>query len=93
MKDDISKDLAKELRKLDTLISGINRDYSRRLLDPEKVKDLTKIEILTILDKRKAKIDEILGKSDARVLYELFHLTSEYVDPIVKKKIRQSGCL
>jgi len=90
LKDGIPKGLARELRNLNTLISGINREYSREPLDPEKVKDLTEIEILTILDKRKTEIDKILEKSEAKVLYELFHLTSEYVDPIVKKKLDNS---
>ena len=87
LKDGIQENWATELRDLAASISNINRKYSSGPLSPEKIKSLTKIEILTLLDEIKSEIDTKPNASSASTLYQLFNLTSDYVDPIIKKKL------
>lgn len=48
---------------------------------------MTKLEILNLLDERQNEIDLILAEAKASTLYKIFHLTSQYVNPIVEKRL------
>ena len=87
LRDGIPEDLVIELRNLDVNVSNINRDYSLGERSPEKVKSKTKVEILQLLDERDRKILRLLNDSNAKTLYKLLNLSSEYVDPIHKKRL------
>jgi hypothetical protein len=88
LRDGIPEDLAIELRSLDILISDINRRYSNGKLSPMNVKKLTKIEILELLDSKKNEIDGVIRNSRVETLYRALNLSTEYISPITKKKLR-----
>lgn len=87
LKDGIPEDLEVELRNLDIKISNINRNYSNGPLSPDNVKKLEKIEILTYLSQKQKEIDNVLNQSVAKTLYKIQNLSTEYVSPLVKRKL------
>jgi hypothetical protein len=60
------------LQELTISIKNINRDYSTGAISPEKIKNLSKIKILTLLDQKTNEIE--LSKSKYATLYKLEHL-------------------
>lgn len=87
LKSSIPEEQQVELRDLSNSISSINREYSLGVLSPTNVKKLTKVEILQHLEKRNYQVRELKNKSPVGVLYNLMSLSSEYLDPVVKRKI------
>lgn len=87
LRDGIPEDLAIELRSLDIKVSNINREYSTGPLSPINVKNLTKVKILTLIDEREEKINKELNSSRANILYRLLNLSTEYVSPVIKRKL------
>jgi hypothetical protein len=78
----MSQELVAELRKLDMLVSGINRKYSNGILSPESVKKLTKLQILSHLQDKQIEINE----SKVEMLFDILNISTEYVSPIDKKR-------
>lgn len=62
-------------------------------MSENKVKDLTKIQILKLLEDRQAEVDKELMASNARTIYMIIHLTNEYVDPVDKKKLERLAAI
>lgn len=87
LRDGISDLEAAELREMDSKIRAINFNFSENELSPIRIKDLSKIEKLTLINKRDQLISEIIKVSRSGTLYRLLQLSSEYISPIKKKKI------
>lgn len=83
----IQEDLVIELRSLDTKIKDINRNYSTGVLSPVNIRTLTKIEILQKLEDKNVEIQKNINESSVELLYKIFKLNSEYISPIVKKRL------
>lgn len=88
MRSGIPANLVVELRNLSTKIKDINRNYSTGPLSSMNVKNLTKVEILNLLLKKEAEIEEEVFSSKAETLFRIFNLSSEYISPISKKRLR-----
>lgn len=88
LRDGIPADLVIGLRDLDEKIRGINKEYSTTVLSPENVKLLTKIEILQYLQDKGKKIKKLQENSKVDTLYSILHLSSEYINPIIKKRLK-----
>lgn len=89
LKDGIPEDLEIGLRSLDISISDINREYSNGKLSPVNVKNLTKVQILSLLEEKNRKIELLIKESDVEVLYRLLNLSTEYVDPVTKRNLNR----
>jgi hypothetical protein len=76
-----------ELRELESSINAINDKYSKGILSPDSVRQLTKAKRLEEIDNRDREISQLLKKSKAGTLYRVLNLSSEYISPIKKKKI------
>lgn len=87
MKDGISDMEAAELRELESKVRSINFEYSEGKLSPSKVKLLTKIQRLQLIDERDSKISSMIKNSKAGILFRILKLSSEYISPVKKKKI------
>lgn len=98
LKENIPEDRIGGLRELDSLISSINRKYSLGSLSPDRVGQLTKLEVLAQLDKRNQEIALLLdGGTDKNgsiynshkeaTLWRILNLSSEYISPIVKRRL------
>lgn len=88
LRDGIPEGLVIELRNLDTKVKDINRKFSTGILSPTNVRKLTKIEILTELERKNTEINNIVTTSGVAMLYKIMHLSSEYISPITKKRLR-----
>lgn len=75
------------LRDLALDIKSINFQYSTGPLSPERVKKLSKIEILTLIDERNLIINKKINSNKFGKIYRTMNLSSEYISPITKKKI------
>lgn len=75
------------LRDLALSIKSINFKYSTTVLSPGNVKKLNKIEILRHIDERNSEINSIILKSKYGLLYKIMNLSTEYINPIQKKRI------
>ena len=49
--------------------------------------ELSKLEKLTLIDKRDRELDSIIERSDVSVVYKIMRLSSKYLDSVSKKKI------
>lgn len=87
LKDSIPEDQCAELRNLSDLVKSINRQYSTGVLSPENVKQLKKKEVLEQIDLRSAAINDAVDRSSVGTLYKITGLSTEYLDPLIKKKI------
>lgn len=87
LRDGISESQEAELRNLEVKIRSINYTYSEGVLSPLSVKKLTKIQRLTEITKRDDEISECISLSSSGTLYRILNLSSEYIDPVKKKKI------
>lgn len=98
LKENIPEDRISGLRELDTAISAINRKYSLGVLSPDRVGHLTKLEVLSELDKRNSEILLLLdgGLNEKGIkspphkeatLWRILNLSSEYISPIIKKRL------
>lgn len=87
LRDGIPKDLVIDLRSLETNIKTEFRTYSTGALSPERVRKLTKLEILELIDKRDRAIELLIDNSKAGVLFRILSLTSEYLGPLDKRKL------
>lgn len=87
LKDGIDEKAAAELQSLSDAIREVNRRFSMGKLSQENVKDLTKIQILRLLDERDDEISKIISVSNQQVLYKILNLSSEYLSPIVKRNV------
>lgn len=85
--DGITREEEAGLRDLALNIKQINFSYSTGVLAPERIKHLNKIERLQLIDERNVQIDNLIIKSKYSTLYKITKLSSEYVSPIMKKKI------
>jgi hypothetical protein len=85
--DGLSIEEVAGLRDLGLSIKAINFEYSTGALSPDKVKLLTKIDRLRIISERDFKIDSLIIKSKFGTLFKLTKLSSEYVSPIIKKRV------
>jgi hypothetical protein len=82
----LDSDLA-ELRELESNVRQVNFSYSQGVLSATNVKTLSKISRLKAIDERDEKISELIKKSPAGNLYRATTLTTEYINPVEKKKI------
>lgn len=89
LRDGIPEDMVIELRSLETKIKDINRLYSTGVLSPLNVKHLTKIEVLKKLEEKNVNIENEIKTSNVETLYRILNLSSEYISPIVKKRLRK----
>lgn len=48
---------------------------------------MSKLEKLTLIDKRDIELDSIIERSDVSIVYRIMILSSEYLDSVSKKKI------
>jgi hypothetical protein len=87
LRDGIPQEEVLELRELATSIKNLNRIYSTDVLSPDKVTKLSKIEILKHLEDKSRKINQLINESKVSILYKLEHLSTEYINPITKKKL------
>jgi hypothetical protein len=98
LKENIPEDRISGLRELDAAISSINRKYSLGVLSPDRVSQLTKLEVLAELDKRNKEIQILLegGIGDSSInykphkeatLWKILNLSSDNISPIVKKRL------
>lgn len=87
LRDGISEEAQAGLRNLFDKIKDINRRYSTGILSPNNVKNLNKIEILTQLQLKQTEISDLITQSEVGTLYKILNLSSEYVSPIVKKRL------
>lgn len=87
LRDGIPQEEVLELRELATSIKNINRLYSTGVLSPDKIINLNKIEILKFLDKKNREIESLVNNSSVSILYKLENLSTEYINPITKKKL------
>lgn len=87
LRDGIPRDLAIDLRSLETNVKTEFRKYSTGKLAPENVRSLTKLEILKLIDERDRNVNVLLQESNAGVLFRIMSLTSEYLSPMEKRKL------
>jgi hypothetical protein len=87
LRDGLSDIQVGELRELESSINAINDKYSKGILSPDSVRQLTKAKRLEEIDNRDREISQLLKKSKAGTLYRVLNLSSEYISPIKKKKI------
>lgn len=87
LRDGIPQEEVLELRELATSIKNINRTYSIGVLSPDNVRKLNKIEILKYLDQKNKEINLLIKDSPVSTLYKLENLSTEYINPITKKKL------
>lgn len=80
------------LRDLALKIKSVNFNWSTGKLSPDNVKNLTKIEILQYIDERNKIINDLLNESKYGELYRTVNLSTEYINPIIKKKISNWVC-
>lgn len=102
LKENIPENRISGLRELDTVISAINRKYSLGPLSPDVVGKLTKFEVLSLLDKRNKEINiKLNGGTDDKglivkahpesTIWKILNLSSEYLNPIIKKRVMVSA--
>lgn len=87
LKDGLKDTVEVELRDLGINIKNVNSDYSRGELSPDNVKFLTKINKLKLIEAKNLKINQLVSDSNVGDLYKTLNLSSEYLDPVNKKKI------
>lgn len=87
LRDGIPQEEVLELRELAISIKNLNRSYSTGVLSPDKINKLSKIEILGYLEEKNKQITSLINKSSVSTLYKLENLSTEYINPITKKKL------
>jgi len=87
LKDGLPATTEGELRDLGINIKNVNAEYSRGDLSPQNVILHTKIDKLRFIDDKNCKINRLISDSNVGDLYKTLKLSSEYLDPIDKKRI------
>jgi hypothetical protein len=85
--DSLTQEDSIGLRDLGLKIRAVNFRYSNEELSPTVIKLKTKIERLQIIQKRDDDIKALIQASKYGTLYKILNLSTEYVNPILKKKI------
>lgn len=88
LRDGMPSEEVAGLRDLDAKVRAINFKYSEGVLSPENVRLLSKIERLQFIDKRDSEISACIQSSKFGILYKICNLSSEYINPVKKKKIQ-----
>lgn len=80
-----------EISELSTLSRGIKAIISKyertKGLNPNEMKDMSKISKLTLIDSRDIEIEELVQNSKVSMLYRISKLTSERIPPVIKSRI------
>lgn len=98
LKESIPENRISGLKELDLSIAQINRKYSLGRLSPENVRYLTKLEVLSELDKRNREIEiKLVGGIDLKgnkiephkesTLWRILNISTEYIPPMVKRRL------
>lgn len=87
LKDGLSDSEVAGLRDLDLTIRAVNQEYNDGKLSQKEIVKLTKIERLKLIDEKDTIIASKIAQSKFGTLYRIFHLTTEYITPVKKKKL------
>lgn len=88
LKDSMSEETSLELRNLTDAIKAVNRRYSQGELSPINVQNLKKIEILSLIANRDDEVETLITNSNVELEYRITKLNSQYLSPLVKRKIQ-----
>lgn len=78
-----------ELHALSQRVSVINSSYARDALSPGNIKNKTKLEILQLIEQKENEIKNVIDNSNISDLYKIINLSTEYISPIIKKKLNK----
>jgi hypothetical protein len=91
LRDGLTQEELIGLKDLQANISRVIYQYTgpKGELNPDnlRINNLQKVQILQLLDKQNKEIETLVGSSKFGTIWKIFHLSTEFIDPIVKKRL------